>query len=41
MTDEKEFSVVRYLIRVLVFGTLLGVVLFLVYLGVAIVKASG
>ena len=39
MKAEREFSVVRYLIRVVVFGTLLGVALFLVYLGVAIVKA--
>lgn len=39
MTAEREFSVVRYLIRVVVFGSLLGVALFFVYLGVAILKA--
>ncbi len=39
MTETPEFSVVRYLLKVLVLGTLLGVVLFLVYLGVAILTA--
>lgn len=39
MTGETEFSVARYLARITLLGVLLGVVLFLVYLGVATLTA--
>ena len=37
--DEAEFRVGRYLIRVVVLGTLLGIVLFLVQLAIAVLRA--
>ena len=39
MTQGREFSVVRYLATVLILGILLGVLLFFVYLGIAMVTA--
>ena len=39
MSQPRDFSVARWLVRVLVYGTLMGIVLYLVYLGVAILRA--
>lgn len=39
MSPQPEFSVARWLARVLVCGSLLGVLLYLVYLAVAILRA--
>jgi len=39
VTADREFSVARYLVRVIGLGTLLGLVLFLVYLTIAMLSA--
>lgn len=39
MSEQREFSVARWSVRVLLFGTLLGVALYLAYFVVAVLRA--
>lgn len=40
MNQSAEFSIVRYALRVMILGTILGIALFAAYLGIAMFRAG-